>query len=298
MKTDGINQLSMEYKYPSIHQFSKDIGIDENALIEAYVIENEFHERILNEMDPQKRKELYSEVYRKVHQIYEKGRKKKIETNNTKDKIVMLFKEELEGKSILDIGCGKGDFLSSIAKNIKHKELLGIDVDISYTTNHKEIQFVCADIVNFELNKKFDVVFSDNVFEHIAPADIDTHINSIVKVLNPDGKLILIMPNRLFGPSDVTRIIDCSYTNKICARGTHLFESTYSDMMPLLKRFGFKRFKVVFPIPCFHWKFRICINPYWLRLIENNILLLKTLHLMKINSKCIVKIPVILICSL
>lgn len=254
--------------YPHLHQFSLKIGIDQNALIEAYKIEKKFHEKILNEDDPQKRKALYQEVYHKVHPIYEKGRFRKIE-GSTADRKVMVFKKELQGKSIIDLGCGKGEFLRSIATNIEHKELVGVDIDApELALNHQNIRFISADIIDFNFDKKFDIVFSDNVFEHIALPDIPSHITSIKKVMNYEGKLIIIMPNRLFGPHDVTRIIDCSYSNKISAQGTHLNESTYSEMITILKKSGFKHFKVIVPFPYLIGKLRIQINPLWVCWIE------------------------------
>jgi hypothetical protein len=57
------------------------------------------------------------------------------------------------------------------------------------------------------------------------------------------------MPNRLFGPSDVTRIIDYSRTGKTRAQGTHLNESTYGDLIPILERNGFQNFRTILPIP-------------------------------------------------
>lgn len=298
MNLNQKGSLKGNSDYPYLHQFSNDIGIDPKSLIRAYNIEKEFHKNILNATDPQKRKELYQDIYKKVHPIYNQGRFRKIQ-GNQKDKRVLMFKEELRDKSILDIGCGSGEFLQSIAKNIEHKDLVGLDIDISNVKmNTPNIRYICSDIIDFQLEQKFDIVFSDNVFEHISPVDIPSHINSIKSVLNPNGKLILIMPNRLFGPSDVTRIIDYSGTNKISAAGTHLNESTYSEMIPLLRQFGFKRFSISLSIPPFNGKICLCIDPTWLCWIENNPLFLKLIYSIKFKSRCRLNIPIILISEL
>jgi len=129
----------------------------------------------------------------------------------------------LKNKSILDIGCGDGYFLQSISKNFSHKRLVGIDVSLpSLTKHHPDIEFKVADIINFNLNYKFDIVFSDQVLEHIAPVDLSMHLHAVELSLKDGAVFIVNVPNRLFGPSDVTRIVDFTCTGKTAAQGTHL----------------------------------------------------------------------------
>jgi hypothetical protein len=67
--------------------------------------------------------------------------------------------------------------------------------------------------------------------------------------MKPDGILIINAPNRLFGPWDITGIVDCSHTNKTAAQGTHINESTYTETVQALKENGFGNFKTVLPVP-------------------------------------------------
>ena len=251
--------------YKDLKIFSKDIGISPDRLVKAFDIEKEFHNKILKELSLQKRKKMYEEVYKRVHKIYGKTENDINILPNPKDNIVKLFKKELEGKSILDVGCGEGYFLASVARQLYNQILVGIDVSIPEKSfNHKTIKFIKSNIIEFEINQKFDVIFVDQVIEHIALSDLELFLSSIKKSLNEHGKFIIRLPNRLFGPSDVTRIRDYSYTGKIEAEGTHLNEATYTELLPILKKNGFCQFKTILPIPKLNYLFsRIGFSWEW-----------------------------------
>ena len=286
-------------KYHDLKKFAKSVGIPPDNLVKAFEIEKIFHKQILKEKRFENRKRMYENVYRTVHQIYGtlstniKGKK------NPFDRLIHLFKKELEGKSILDVGCGAGYFLMSVVRQLKHDQLSGIDISIPpLLQNYPEIQFICGDIIDFYTNQRFDVVFSHHVLEHIAPDDLETHLKSIKRSLKRGGLFIVILPNYLFGPSDVTRIKDFSYTGKTKAQGTHLNETTYSDLIPILKSNGFGNFKTVFPIPKVKYLFpSFRIKPSILMNIEKNKIWIKFLHSIRFNRQCVARLGITLICT-
>jgi 2-polyprenyl-3-methyl-5-hydroxy-6-metoxy-1,4-benzoquinol methylase len=290
-------KMNFEYEYCHLERFSRDIGIPKENLVEAFEIERDFHKKILLENDRQKRKQMYREVYERVHLIYGKS-SNTVKTQNPKDRIVRLFRKELEGKSILDVGCGEGYFLISVASQLDHKKLVGVDISTSVLPkNQKDIQFINADIVDFDLSEQFDVVFCDQVLEHIAPLDLPIHLSSVRNALKPDGTFIILMPNKLFGPYDVTRIVDYTYTGQLDAMGTHLNESTYTEMIPILKQYGFNRFYTIVPIPKLKYLFPyLRIDPSLLTYVENNQFLLNILYGIRWHSVCIARLEVVLIC--
>lgn len=101
------------------------------------------------------------------------------------------------------------------------------------------------------------------------------------------------MPNRLFGPCDVTRIIDYTYSNKIPAMGTHLNESTYTEMISILKGKGFRKIQAILPVSLIISRIpSIIVNSGFMTLFENNKYLLKILYILRL------KLPIILICKL
>ncbi len=247
--TRGLSQTEKCLRYPSLESFAKQIGMSEETLIASFELENFFHDRILNESSSKKRRQLNDEVYTKAFKLYGVEFKMNLDAKSSaKDPIVDLFRKELSGHSILDVGCGSGDFLAACARKIPHKHLCGVDVFVKDATFKKyDLSFHRGDVVNFELEKQFDVAITDNVYEHIAPQDVDDHLSSIWKALKPGGKLIVMTPHRYFGPWDVTRILDNSYTGWTPARGTHINETTYSELASKLRLNGFDDLKTVHP---------------------------------------------------
>jgi len=286
----------MNSKYPYIKRFSSDIGIPEDILVKAFEVEAEFHFKILNEINFEKRRELYREVYNTVHSLY--GRAKLPARQNSKINLVKKFSNAFDGKSIIDVGCGNGDLLRAIRETGKPKRLVGVDVSeyvLSNSDPDPDIDFVKSDIIDFNLKDKFDFIFSDNVIEHIAPTDLESHLKSIKKILKPDGKLIILMPNRLFGPSDVTRIFDYTYTNKIPAQGTHINETTYTEMIDVLKKHGFYKFKTIIPLPKIRSIFPgLRINAKIVSFLEKNEWFIKLLYNFKYKGKCVLKLDIFL----
>jgi len=183
---------------------------------------------------------------------------------------------------------------------LQNQILVGIDVSIPEKSfSHKAIKFITSDIIDFELNQKFDVIFADQVIEHISPFDLEHFLSSIKKSLNEHGKFIMLLPNRLFGPSDVTRITDYSYAGKIESVGTHLNEATYTELLPILKENGFYKFKTILPIPKLNYLFsKIRINPGVLKYVENNIILMKLIYKMKYKRRPLFKFDTVIICTL
>jgi len=50
-------------------------------------------------------------------------------------------------------------FFKAFQRIFSHKRLVGIDVSLpSLTKHHPDIEFKVADIINFNLNYKFDIV--------------------------------------------------------------------------------------------------------------------------------------------
>lgn len=283
--------------YPCIKNYSISEGISEDVLAQAFEIEHFYHEKLLSENDFQKRQLLYSEFYSKLLTTY--GRHEELFPRiNPKDQMVRLFAHELENRSVIDFGCGQGYMLQSIAKNLSTGKLRGVDVYIpDALKKYQKVDFVDANIVNYVTEEPFDVAVSDNVVEHLVPADAKIHIDNIYQSLSEKGKFILIMPNKLFGPADITRIKDFSHSGKIEAMGGHVNESTYSEMIAILKAAGFRNFSTVLPVPKFKYTFlrRFRVGTAWVRAIENSRFLLWIFRHLKVNGVCPVRFTITLI---
>ena len=103
----------------------------------------------------------------------------------------------LEGKRILDAGCGVGMYVRAFRQF--SDQVYGIDVDpdkiAEASRELPNLQVAPAESLPFEDNF-FDVVLSHEVLEHVA--DDRAAACEAVRVLRPGGRLVVFVPNRLW----------------------------------------------------------------------------------------------------
>lgn len=99
-----------------------------------------------------------------------------------------------EDKTLLDIGCGTGDFLETALKD--NWQITGIEPN----TKAREIAnkktnntvFETEHLENLNPNS-FDVITLWHVLEHLP--DLETHIQIFKRLLKPNGHLVIAVPN-------------------------------------------------------------------------------------------------------
>ena len=87
----------------------------------------------------------------------------------TEELVRLMLKEDLDGKEILDIGTGSGCIAISLAKNLPNARITALDIskdalDVARENanlNNVDIEFINADIFNYNSDKKYDVVVSN-----------------------------------------------------------------------------------------------------------------------------------------
>src|SRR3989344_941079 len=98
---------------------------------------------------------------------------------------------ELDKKSVFDIGCSFGEFLThfgegsvglTIAENeAAHGKMKGLDIRLGNIESD-----------DFKLDEKFDAIFANNIFEHLySPHEF---LIKVKRYMKPDGVLILGVP--------------------------------------------------------------------------------------------------------
>lgn len=284
-------------QYPHIQKYSDLYGDSLPALAQGYELEAHYHQILIKESNPTKREEIYAEFYSRLMNIY--GREEADqEIHHIKNKYVSLFEKELSEKSVIDFGCGKGYMLKAISKILGNEKLKGVDVFLPKGLNKDStIEFEEKDIVNYSTTDRFQVAISDNVIEHLVKEDAIAHMTSIYESLSNNGRLILMMPNRLFGPSDVTRILDFSQSGRTKARGGHVNESTYTEMITELRKVGFTKFYTVLPFPKLKYTIfkNMRLSTGWIMWIENSAFMLNLFRSIKIKGTCPVRFTLTLI---
>ncbi|OEK06757.1 class I SAM-dependent methyltransferase [Roseivirga misakiensis] len=294
---EEIAKMKIE-DFPFLDEYANLTGYDKQTLLDAYSIESHYHKLLLEETSAVKRKGLYNELYNQILPLYAKGKKDKKSHLVDKAHMVAMFNKEIKVGSVIDLGCGNGSFLKNIHQRYPEKRLVGVDV-YRPEAPIEGVEFIAGDVVSFRMKENFDTVISDNVIEHLVPEDFEVYLKSVNELLNAKGKLIIILPNRLFGPSDITRIIDFTYSGKVEANGGHVNESTYTDIISVLRRQGFDNIKTVLPIPKLKYGLlkNVRVSPSPFVAMENSKFWLWLFRRIKVKGKCPIRFTVTLVCE-
>ena len=86
-------------------------------------------------------------------------------------------------KTVLEVGCSVGMFPRTFHDVCENMEYTGMDIlskCVEICKSNMELEFLCGDFIKFKSEKKFDLVYSFDVIDHVC--DIDGFISNIVDV--------------------------------------------------------------------------------------------------------------------
>ena len=106
-----------------------------------------------------------------------------------------LFENNLrrvpKNASLVDVGCGRGDFLRCARKKRPDLRLTG--VDLSPNVDDPDIHFIQGDILRIHVSERFDVVVSLAVIEHVA--EVKAFVRAMQNLSRPQGTIIVMTLN-------------------------------------------------------------------------------------------------------
>jgi len=162
---------------------------------------------------------------------------------------IYLAIAEGPSKRILDIGCAQGT-LALILAELAH-QVTAVDIRQSFLDyaasrhEHGDIRFIHADILELDLDERFDLIFANQVIEHlIHPVDF---LRKLLGMLNPGGKLVVTTPNGQYlrnslpTYSEVGDLAAFSHMRNTADAGGHFFAYTAKELAGLFEVAGFAR---------------------------------------------------------
>lgn len=144
--------------------------------------------------------------------------------------------------SFVELGCGDSAVSLAIAGTVR--DVVGIDVQdqlVDLSVAPANFRFVRSnDGVTIPLETgSVDVVFSDQLIEHLHPDDARAQAREVQRILKKGGVYICSTPSSLTGPHDISMFFDYS------ARGLHLKEYDYRELLRLFEAAGFEKVRFV-----------------------------------------------------
>jgi len=117
--------------------------------------------------------------------------------------IELLSKRDF--KTLLDAGCGDGRLLRELSNSYPKAKVIGVDyseraVKLASAMN-PDLQFIRADLNDAGIlksklkNKRFEIVLSFEVLEHISPDRCEQFIKNLSDLCRPECEVILTVPS-------------------------------------------------------------------------------------------------------
>ena len=214
---------------------------------EHYAVEKQLAAKLRN-ASKVTRKTLYTTVYEELlikvpHHPQNSRQHSEIESKKAVDYQLILLKDFLNKDTrFLEVGSGDCKLSLRVAEMVK--EVYALEVSNEVTKNIDTVP-------NFQLNiidgtkipvasNSIDVVYSNQVMEHLHPEDALEQLENIFDVIVDGGVYVCNTPNRLSGPHDVSKYFDDEAT---CF---HLREYTNSELSQLFYKAGFSKVTTYF----------------------------------------------------
>ena len=115
--------------------------------------------------------------------------------------IEVLKEANWKGKKIIDIGCGTGELVFEISK--KNINSLGVDFSEKMISQCKKYSnkfsnFLCSDVLNLSLSKKYDLMSANGFIEYISLNQLNKFLKNSPQILSKNAVIIFSVRNRLF----------------------------------------------------------------------------------------------------
>ena len=135
-------------------------------------------------------------------------------------------------------------FASAAAERVKKIYAIDISNQSGLSAFPPNFELIIYDGYDLDLkDDSIDLVFSDQLIEHLYPEDAELHFHLVYRTLSKDGHYIFRTPHAFTGPHDISKYFSEE------PEGFHLKEWTYSELSRLLRKTGFTR-------PYGYWWFR------------------------------------------
>jgi SAM-dependent methyltransferase len=149
----------------------------------------------------------------------------------------------LPGARVYEVGSGTGSLASALAQQGYIVTATDISRERGARGRVEGLEWGVTDGVHldrFATPGAFDAVISNQVIEHLHPADLPEHLRSARALLAPNGRYVFCTPHRLTGPHDVSKVFGAD-----APAGMHLREYSNFELARAARTAGFRRVRSV-----------------------------------------------------
>lgn len=157
------------------------------------------------------------------------------------ERIARLIDQEPAPRTVIDVGCGKGDLLRYLARRPGTQAAL-TGVDLIKNEAAAKVRFIEGDALTLALDERFSVVVTMNTIEHVA--DVHAFVQRIKSLTAPGGLAIIQTPNDaslLYLAARVAKMFGAALPFDRIYDRHHLQHFTTASLARLLESEGLER---------------------------------------------------------
>lgn len=211
-----------------------------------FEIERKLANQLRDAPSKDERRRLYGEVYRQrselipSHPLVQQAADEEFRSRYVEPQVRLLLSFVDPRTRFCEVGAGDGAVAKALAPRVASSVALDVTDALALPAD-ESVGFEFRVFDGFDLGLppgSIDLVYSNDVVEHLHPDDMLDHAREVREVLRPGGMYVCVTPNRLSGPHDVSRHFAES------PQGFHLREYSVTELAAALRQSGFSRVKV------------------------------------------------------
>jgi SAM-dependent methyltransferase len=224
-------------------------------LREHWEIERELANRLRN-ADREQRSTLYGRVYdelfRRVPDHPQVVRKADpaVQAAQIRDQQSLIRRFLAPGGTLLEVGAGDGALALAMTTYAGQVYAVEVSQEIADTERGPaNLGWLITDGRQIPVRPgTVDLVYSNQLMEHLHPDDAAEQLHNIFTVLRPGGRYLCMTPNRLLGPSDISQ-----YFEDEVASGFHLREYSGRELRDICYSVGFASIQTLASLRGWSW---------------------------------------------
>ncbi|HWQ03481.1 MAG TPA: class I SAM-dependent methyltransferase, partial [Candidatus Nitrosotenuis sp.] len=246
----------------------KSDGRTREQIEQHYRVERELADRLRRASRAERRKLyplVYDELFARVPSHPMLARKSSPE-DSARDvaRQMRLLQQFLKPECVfLEIGPGDCALSFEVARQVKKVYAVEVSAAIaSRAETPANFELILSDGCSITLpDASVDVVYSNQLMEHLHPEDALEQLRDIQRILRPGGVYVCLTPDRLTGPHDVSYGFDAEPT------GFHLKEYTAAELADLFRSVGFRDVKACLAIASRYFMMSVAAYRFWESLV-------------------------------
>ncbi|MCI8274514.1 MAG: class I SAM-dependent methyltransferase [Lachnospiraceae bacterium] len=147
----------------------------------------------------------------------------------------LKYRDQIQDKTILDFGCGNGNFLRQIQKYGNAKRTIGIELDQEAVNYLRKDGLECYENIDELPDIKFDFVFLFHVIEHLPEPEKLLH--ALSKHIAVQGRIIIETPN---ADDALLSIYQCEKFANFTYWSPHIYLYNEETLTQILVKAGLK----------------------------------------------------------